>query len=746
MVLNVGDRVQGTGDARLAMKGALGRPRHLWEVLAVVGGFTALTLALTYPVVREMTRALPSDLGDPLLNAWTLAWDADRLAHGLQGFWDAPIFYPYPNTLAYSEHLLGIAVLTAPVQWLSGNAVFTYNVAFLLSYVLAGAGMYLLTASLTGNRLAAVVAAVAFAFLPFRVSHVAHLQVLMYGWMPIGLWALHRFFGSGSRRALATFVVVFLLQGLSNGYYLYFFALPVVAVIAFELWRRPEHRPHRMAQLGVAGAFTLLVLAPVIAAYYQVRTDQQLVRSREDIVRYSADVASYLEGSPALTLWGDTLSSVGQETDLFPGLALPLLAAFGLASVAARGRAGQPGSLSVRPIALLYAGIGTAALVLTLGPEPTAWGQRLLSSGPYDWLLAVVPGLDGLRVPARMAVVVYLALAVLAAVGMVAILTRLSRRLGVTIVVLVSAGVVAEGHRAPMPVLRFEPHLEVADQRAYTWLEAAPPGAVLELPIQGDEPANTLTFQYWTLEHGHPIVNGYSGYISPLFYILKDSSSPLYDLEQFGDLLRACRALGVHYVVVHESRFRQEGLGRATSVAIGRQTDQLQGVVPFGSTTVFWLVAPPDAVNASPPSLRAVSQSFFTATASHANADLDLAFDDNLETLWQSGRQQDGTEWIEMQFDRQRNLGLVQFDMGADVSVTDFPRRVRIESSDDGQEFRELYEGDVLTEFFRGLVEDADRTPIAIILPDNDTVTLRIRQTGQSSQWWSISELSVWEH
>ena len=318
MVLNVGDRVQGTGDARLAMKGALGRPRHLWEVLAVVGGFTALTLALTYPVVREMTRALPGDLGDPLLNAWTLAWDADRLRHGLQGLWDAPIFYPYPNTLAYSEHLLGIAVLTAPVQWLSGNAVFTYNVAFLLSYVLAGAGMYLLTASLTGNRLAAVVASVAFAFLPFRVSHVAHLQVLMYGWMPIGLWALHRFFGSGSRRALATFVVVFLLQGLSNGYYLYFFALPVVAVIAFELWRRPEHRPHRMAQLGVAGAFTLLVLAPVIAAYYQVRTDQQLVRSREDIARYSADVASYLEGSPALTLWGDTLSSAGQETDLIP--------------------------------------------------------------------------------------------------------------------------------------------------------------------------------------------------------------------------------------------------------------------------------------------------------------------------------------------------------------------------------------------------------------------------------------------
>ena len=357
----------------------------------------------------------------------------------MQGLWDAPIFYPYRNTLAYSEHLLGIAVLTAPVQWLSGNPVLAYNVAFLMSSVLAGAGMYLLTTSLTGNRLAAVVASVAFAFLPYRVAQLGHLQVLMYGWMPIGLWALHRFFGSGSRWALATFGVVFLLQGLSNGYYLYFFALPVVAVIAFELWRRPEHRRRRMAQLGLAGALTLLVLAPVIAAYYEARSERELVRSREDIASYSADVDSYLEGARALTVWGNTLSSVGPETNLFPGLAVSLLAALGLGSIGFTGARARHDAPSLRPIAWLYAGIGAVALLLTLGPEPTAWGHWLPFSGPYAWLLGVIPGLDGLRVPARLAVVVYLALAVLAAVGMVEVVTRLTRRSGVIVVVLVSA-------------------------------------------------------------------------------------------------------------------------------------------------------------------------------------------------------------------------------------------------------------------------------------------------------------------
>ena len=86
------------------------------EAAAVILGFTGLTLLMTYPLVRYLGSALPNDLGDPLLNTWVLAWDADRLLHGLRGLWDAPIFYPYTNTLAYSEHLLGIAVLTAPVQ------------------------------------------------------------------------------------------------------------------------------------------------------------------------------------------------------------------------------------------------------------------------------------------------------------------------------------------------------------------------------------------------------------------------------------------------------------------------------------------------------------------------------------------------------------------------------------------------------------------------------------------------------
>src|SRR5262245_58306762 len=69
------------------------------EFLLVIATFTLLALAATMPLATHMRRALPSDLLDTLLNAWIIGWDSDRLRHGLAGVWNAPIFYPYANTL-----------------------------------------------------------------------------------------------------------------------------------------------------------------------------------------------------------------------------------------------------------------------------------------------------------------------------------------------------------------------------------------------------------------------------------------------------------------------------------------------------------------------------------------------------------------------------------------------------------------------------------------------------------------------
>ena len=209
--------------------------------------FLGAALLLTHPLSGSLGSALPGNLGDPLLNTWTLGWGAQWLGGG-RPVWDAPIFHPHPDTFAYSEHLLGISLFVAPVYWLTGNAVLMYNVALLASFVLAGAGMYLLVKSLTGRRDVAIVMALAFACSPIRIAQIARLQMLMTGWLPLALWGIHRYAATRRGGYLATFGISSVLLVLSNMYMLLIGALPIGAAILFELVRVDE-----VAGDGMAG-------------------------------------------------------------------------------------------------------------------------------------------------------------------------------------------------------------------------------------------------------------------------------------------------------------------------------------------------------------------------------------------------------------------------------------------------------------------------------------------------------------
>src|SRR5688500_7056637 len=122
--------------------------RDAWLAAA---GFLALAIAATWPLGRALTTSLPADYGDPLFVTWVMAWVARHFTRALQGevgaltsMWDAPIFAPEANTLAYSEHFAGQAFQALPIYWLTGNPLLAYNLIFLSTFVLSGLGAYLL--------------------------------------------------------------------------------------------------------------------------------------------------------------------------------------------------------------------------------------------------------------------------------------------------------------------------------------------------------------------------------------------------------------------------------------------------------------------------------------------------------------------------------------------------------------------------------------------------------------------------
>ena len=104
--------------------------RSARDTLAAAGAYALLTLVLTWPLARSLSHELPADLGDPLLNSWILAWDAEHLLRAATGhlgalreYWHANIFYPHPLALAYSEHLTAQAVMILPVHAIARNPI-----------------------------------------------------------------------------------------------------------------------------------------------------------------------------------------------------------------------------------------------------------------------------------------------------------------------------------------------------------------------------------------------------------------------------------------------------------------------------------------------------------------------------------------------------------------------------------------------------------------------------------------------
>jgi hypothetical protein len=309
--------------------------------VAALLAYVALTIVATWPLALGLNRDVAWDLGDSLLNMWSIAWNDEQLLAILRGdvsrlgsYFDGNIFHPAPLTLAYTEHMFAPAVQALPVYAATGNPILAYNVLFLASFVLSGWGMYLFVREMTGNAWAGFVAGLLFMFAPYRMPQAPHLQVLSSQWMPLALYGLRRYFDSGRRMPLAGAVAALVTQCLSNGYFLLYFPIFVAAYVLWEIGTRRRWRHRRTwLELTVAAVVLLACVIPFLLPYAAVNAAFAMSRSLSEVIRFSADVYSYATAAGGNAVWGGVVQAFPKaEGDLFPGLAVLTLALIGLAA------------------------------------------------------------------------------------------------------------------------------------------------------------------------------------------------------------------------------------------------------------------------------------------------------------------------------------------------------------------------------------------------------------------------------
>lgn len=491
---------------------------------AILAAYVLLSIWATWPLALRSTICLP--MGNlsagtvPLFNLWTIWWNADRLPHVFQDYWNAPIFHPVPDTFAFSEPQ-PTTILVAPILWLTGSRVLTYNVYLWLSLLLNAVFAERLLRVVGVNKWLAPTGGAAMLLLP-----AIHWQLDVVQLVPVWgiLWTWTACLQAGqtpSVRRGAEVGLAYAVTFLTCGHQGLFLAVLLMGTV----WALLRNWRSRTTWLS---AFAAIVVASILVA--PVAFELRHALARQEFQR-NPEIVAQLSGLP-----GDYLAHTGTAlidpplpgTRLYwgfsPGWLKVVLALFGATFGLTRRR--------WRRWTLFLLLTGILAFLLSLGPN-----LQIRNWQPWWTLTSLVPGFAHVRNVFRFAFFVQIVSVVLAVQGLNAgwlLIRHLCRnrswrcilQSAVVILALVSAFEIR-----PMPLAFVQAPNETANAGWIGYIrEQTPRGqGIVCFPFATGDHVNdfdiTTRWMYYGTFHGVPLVNGYSGFFPREYFELQDAAN-----------------------------------------------------------------------------------------------------------------------------------------------------------------------------------------------------------------------------
>lgn len=532
-------------------------PITVRELLGVALLSILLALAMHWPLPLHMGRDIAQDLGDPLVQAWQVAWDGHALKTQPTELFQANTFWPLPDSLAISDALVGYA----PAGLIGSGtraAVARYDALFLFAYALCFLGAWLLARELGVNRIGAGIAGLAFAYAPYRLEQEGHLHVISSGGIALAAFLLIRGYRRGSPATILAGWLVATWQfslGFTLGLMVFYLLAAGGLTVAVLWWRRGRPRPPRGVVVASAAGMLCFALAAGMLARPYVRTldaHPEARRTIENVASFSGPPYEFLAAARSSRVWGSAteplrgdLGAIAEMT-LFPGLAILALAFAGW----------RLGTLPKR----LRRGLAVAVLafaILSLGFQLNGLSWLY----PYRWLYEFLPGWQGIRVPGRLHTLTTLCLALLTGTGAAALAARARARWGaraaVALVAVLGLAILAEGWGfADHPTVPLAPPGH-----------SAAPQPALHLPAS--DAADNRRYVLWSTDGFPDIVNGRGSFMPRQFEELLRVTASFPDARSVAYL----RRLGVRSVTIRSERTARDSPLREASTRSLRGLD-----------------------------------------------------------------------------------------------------------------------------------------------------------------------------
>ena len=241
------------------------------------------TTAFLFPVFLQFSTHLPSR-ADGVLISWLIYTVSTLISEG-KNFFELPFFYPFTQTLTYSDPFLPTAIFTIPLLQLTQNIVAIHNFHLITGTVVLYLAMFALGRQLNYSQLGSHVSAILATFSPIHLEHTVHLQSYLLAGIPLTLLFITKWQDTKKWSWLALSFGAFLYQALNSpmsGFFVLFCVLPTVVNKKF-VQKIVKHLPLVLYYSILSGA----LLAAVYYQYFQTAQTMEYVRSIRDAAHFS---------------------------------------------------------------------------------------------------------------------------------------------------------------------------------------------------------------------------------------------------------------------------------------------------------------------------------------------------------------------------------------------------------------------------------------------------------------------------
>jgi hypothetical protein len=404
-----------------------------------------------------------------------------------------------------------------------------------------------------------------------------------------------------------------------------------------------------------------------------------------------------------------------------------------------------------RSLTLLALATGVLGFLLSLGPAVMV-GERSIATGPYRLLHDHLPLVRGMASPERIGVLAMFGGALLAGLAAARLLEHPGPRRGLLTTALVAV-LAGEHWGAPLPPASVPTGASVPP--VYRWL-AQEPSPLAEIPVFPDRALRLRSaYPYFSTYHWRPVPIGRTSFYPPAHDLLA------WSLRAFPDAtsLLALERLGIRTVVVHPLGWpAAERAARLAAIeaeprlrlhrAFDNQPEPRFAPLGLGEERVYRLVGesgPPPAL--CQPDDEVPRGSWALA---HSGRKLpDLVRDGDRRTAWFTHDPQRPGDLLAVTLPRPEIVSAVVVELY--YPFDEFPRRLLIEASEDGEAWRRVPYADGPEERW-ALLDELVRTPrearAVYRLPPTPLRALRLalssREHDDAWPQWSVPELRLY--